>query len=270
MVKIDNKIPDPDNDSNKDNVDSNKDNTNEEQQQPTKTTRYEVDPKELTFGLDGIKNAKIVDGNVPNATTEPKKLTPEQIKAKELERLPYEDKNIKFIHLPDDPAYQPISLELIKMNEFEDEDLKLNTRIMMNIALSDYAIFRLIGDNGDIIDNTKVYFKRVKTNEFQNYVDLQTELDDLVRRVNILDATRPITLELMDKLYEYQKKLINVARRRVQNGFKIFFKWDKQDDKEIQDLFDSFDNNDITFNVDCAFLRITKSPFLRRRSSPSS
>lgn len=281
MVKIDNKIPDQDNDSN-----NNNDTDSEE------TKRYKINPDELTFPIDGMKNARVVkdSDDIPEGNTEastlrnaskggtqqgkeqdnkkeqqPAPRDPRIIEFERLQRLSY-DENVKFIHLPDDPAYRPISIEAIKMNEFENEDLKLNTRIMMNIALSDYVIFRLLNEEGDVVDNTKVYFRRVKTNEFQEYVDLQTELDDLVKRVGIVESTFPFTLELQDKLYDYQKKLIAVARKRVRKGFDIFFKLKKEE----RELYDDFDNNDISFNVDCAFLRLTKSPFLRRKSSPSS
>jgi len=282
MVQIDNKKPNTDNDSNPDN--------NNEQ-----TKRYQVDPNELTFPIDGIKNAKVVNDSkdIPEGNTEQSYLRnasnsrqqttqqqqqhkqaqkgteeedPRLIEYERLQRLAYDEKNVKFIHLPDDPAYQPISLDAIKMNEFQNEDLKLNTRIMMNIALSDYVVFRLLNDDGDVIDNTKVYFRRVKTNEFQDYVDIQTQLDDLVKRVGIIESTYPFTLELQDKLYETQKRLIAVARQRVRKGFDIFFKLKKEE----RELYNDFDNNDISFNVDCAFLRLTKSPFLRRKSSPSS
>lgn len=280
MVKIDNKITDKDNDSNIDN-----DSNTEE------TKRYQVDPKEVTFPMEGMKNARVVNdsNDIPEGNTEQSYLRnasksgqsqqsqqqqknqeeprdPRIIEFERLQKLVYDDKNVKFIHLPDDPAYQPISLEAIKMNEFENENLKLNTRIMMNIALSDYVIFRLLNDDGDVVDNTKVYFRRVKTNEFQEYVDLQTQLDDLVKRVGIIESTYPFTLELQDKLYDYQKKLIAVARQRVRKGFDIFFKLTREE----RELYNDFDNNDISFNVDCAFLRLTKSPFLRRKSSPSS
>lgn len=276
MVQIDNKKPDNDNDSN----------TRNDNEQETK--QYKIDPKELTFPVDGMKNARVVNDSkdIPEGSTEQSYLrnasnsrqqTQQQNKEtkeedpriaayEKLQRLVYEDKNVRFIHLPDDPAYQPISLEAIKMNEFENEDLKLNTRIMMNIALSDYVIFRLLNDDGDVIDNTKVYFRRVKTNEFQDYVDIQTALDDLVKRVGIIESTYPFTLELQDKLYETQQRLIKVARDRVRKGFDIFFKLKKEE----RELYNDFDNNDIAFNVDCAFLRLTKSPFLRRKSSPSS
>jgi hypothetical protein len=280
MVQIDNKKPASDNDSNYEN-----DNNGE-------TKRYQIDPKELTFPVDGIKNARVVNDSkdIPEGGTEQSYLRnasnsrqqiqqqqqtkdkkeeprdPRIIEYERLQRLVYQDKDIRFIHLPDDPAYQPISLDAIKMNEFENEDLKLNTRIMMNIALSDYVIFRLLNDDGDVIDNTKVFFRRVKTNEFQDYVDIQTQLDDLVKRVGIIESTYPFTLELQDKLYETQKRLIAVARARVRKGFDIFFKLKKEE----RELYNDFDNNDISFNVDCAFLRLTKSPFLRRKSSPSS
>ena len=269
MVVIDNK---EDNDS-KNNPDIKKDTSVEN----NKPERYEIDKRELTFPIEGLKNARIVkegadiaDGKLNdvliNPTAEQPK-TPEQIKAEELERLAYDDKDLKFIHLPHDPAYQPISIELIKMNEFANEDLKINTRIMMNIALSDYVIFRRIDEN-DQLDNFQIRFRRVKTNEFQQYVDLQTELDDLVKRVGIIEMTYPPTLELQDKLYDYQKKLLDVARKRVRKGFDIFFKWENQ--KIRDEVFEDADNNDITFNVDCAFVRLTKSPFLRRKSSPTS
>src|SRR5688500_9243257 len=242
MVKIDNKIPDQDNDS---------DNNNDTDSH-NETKRYQIDPKELTFPIDGMKNARVVkdsddipEGNSEASTlrnaskssqqkggdsnsstsnkeqSEPK--DPRIVEYERLQRLSYDERNVKFIHLPDDPAYQPISLEAIKMNEFENEDLKLNTRIMMNIALSDYVIFRLLNED-DTVTPVKVYFRRVKTNEFQEYVDLQTELDDLVKRVGIVESTYPFTLELQDKLYDYQKKLIAVARKRVRKGFDIFFK----------------------------------------------
>lgn len=273
MVKIDNK-PTADNDS---------DPEINEQSQQEETKRYKVDPKDLTFPVEGMKNAKVVndnDNDIPQRNTSTNKETaiaagkaeqeaardPRIIEYDRLQRLVFNDKNVKFIHLPDDPAYQPISLEAIKMNEFENEDLKLNTRIMMNIALSDYVVFRLLNEDGDVIDNTKVYFRRVKTNEFQDYVDLQTQLDDLVKRVGIIESTYPFTLELQDKLYETQKRLIAVARQRVRKGFDIFFKLKKEE----RELYNDFDNNDISFNVDCAFLRLTKSPFLRRKSFPSS
>jgi hypothetical protein len=278
MVQIDNKKPAEDNDSNT-------------QNDTEQTKKYQIDPKELTFPVDGMKNARVVNDSkdIPEGSTEQSYLrnasnsrqqTQQQQQNKEtteavdpriaefekLQRLVYEDKNVKFIHLPDDPAYQPISLEAIKMNEFENEDLKLNTRIMMNIALSDYVIFRLLNEDGDVIDNTKVYFRRVKTNEFQEYVDIQTSLDDLVKRVGIIESKYPFTLEDQDKLYETQQRLIKVARARVRKGFDIFFKLKKEE----RELYNDFDNNDIAFNVDCAFLRLTKSPFLRRKSSPSS
>ncbi len=277
MVKIDNKIPSDDNDSNTDN------NTNSEE-----VKRYQVDQRDLTFPIDGMKNAKVVNdsNDIPEGHTEQSYLRnasnkstaiaagkaeqeaakdPRIIEYERLQRLAYDDKGVKFIHLPDDPAYQPISLDAIKMNEFDNEDLKLNTRIMMNIALSDYVIFRLLTDE-DNVENIKVYFRRVKTNEFQEYVDLQTELDDLVKRVGIIESTYPFTLELQDKLYDTQKRLIKVARDRVRKGFDIFFKLKKEE----RELYEDFDNNDISFNVDCAFLRLTKSPFLRRKFSPSS
>ena len=139
---------------------------------------------------------------------------------------------------------------------------------MMNIALSDYVIFRRLSEDGDIEDNVKVYFRRVRTNEFQQYVDLQTQLDDLVKRVGIVEMTYPFTLELQDKLYDYQRKLIDIARKRVRKGYDIFFKWENQEQRD--QLADECDSNDMTFNVDCAFIRITKSPFLRRKSSLTS
>jgi hypothetical protein len=280
MVKIDNK-EDNDPSTNPNNNPNNNHNND-------KTERYTIDKNELTFPIDGLKNAKIVNESseaarqsshdIPSGNTEaqfvnknnqvvPTKKTPEQLKAEQLERMAYEDKDLKFIHLPDDPAYKPISLELIKMNEFQNEDLKLNTRIMMNIALSDYVVFRQLNDDGDVEENVKVYFRRVKTNEFQEYVDLQTALDDLVKRVGIIEMTYPPTMELQDKLYDYQKKLIAVARQRVRKGYDIFFKWESQEFRN--NMFNEFDNNDITFNVDCAFVRLTKSPFLRRKSSPT-
>ena len=262
MVVIDNK---EDNDSKNSNINK------EGGEQNNKTERYTIDKRELTFPIDGLKNAKVVDSatEIPDGQTEVNYLkgkqaqiqqpkTPEQLKAEDL----------KFIHLPDDPAYRPISLELIKMNEFENEDLKLNTRIMMNIALSDYVIFRRLSEDGDIEDNVKVYFRRVRTNEFQQYVDLQTQLDDLVKRVGIVEMTYPFTLELQDKLYDYQRKLIDIARKRVRKGYDIFFKWENQEQRD--QLADECDSNDMTFNVDCAFIRITKSPFLRRKSSHTS
>jgi hypothetical protein len=274
MVKIDNK---DDNDS-KNNPDIKKDiipETNDNNNNNDKTERYTIDKNELTFPIEGLKNAKIINAasDIPSGSTEatlvnqPKPKTPEEIKAEEMERLAYDDKDLKFIHLPDDPAYKPISLELIKMNEFQNEDLKINTRIMMNIALSDYVIFRRI-DEDDNLDNFQVRFRRVKTNEFQEYVDLQTELDDLVKRVGIIEMTYPPTMELQDKLYDYQKKLISVARKRVRKGFDIFFKWENQ--KIRDEVFNDADNNDITFNVDCGFIRLTKSPFLRRKLSRTS
>ena len=80
--------------------------------------------------------------------------------------------------------------------------------------------------------------------------------------------TYPPTMEQQDKLYSYQKKLIDVARKRVRKGFDIFFNWKSQ--QERNDVFEDGDNNDITFNVDCGFIRLTKSPFLRRKLSPTS
>lgn len=274
MVKIDNKIP-------TDQQDNASDSQTDKQSESEKTERYQIDQRELTFPIEGMKHGKVINTNSVESeghsvTHNKQQLTqaeqkqekekdPRIIAYEKLERLKF-DENVKFIHLPDDPAYRPISLEAIKMNDFENEDLKLNTRIMMNIALSDYVIFRLLNDDGDVVDQTKVYFRRVKTNEFQDYVDIQTELDDLVKRVGIIDSTYPFTLELQDKLYEYQKKLIAVARQRIRKGFDIFFKLSKEE----RELFNDFDQNDIAFNVDSAFLRLTKSPFLRRKSSPSS
>lgn len=252
-----------------------------------KTERYQIDKKELTFPIEGMKNARIVreqelsqqpdisDGklndNLINKDAEQAKFEAEQEekrKEKErLDRLAFEDQGLKFIHLPDDPAYTPITVELIKLNDLPDNDLKVNTRIMMNIALSDYVIFRRIDDN-DRLENVKIYFRRIKTNEFQEYVDLQTEVDDLVKRVGIVEMQYPPTLELQDQLYSYQKKLLAVARKRVRKGFDIFFKWKNQAERDS--VFENADNNDITFNVDSGFVRLTKSPFLRRKSFPSS
>lgn len=273
MVKIDNKIPDNDNDSDSQ--------TNKHSNEPEETQRYKIDTRELTFPIDGMKHGKVVNENQtessPNKqvaqqqqqiTAKPKEEEKEKdyriVEYEKLQKLKY-DENVKFIHLPDDPAYQPISIELIKMNDLENDDLRLNTRIMMNIALSDYVIFRQIGDDDSTIP-IKVYFRRVKTNEFQDYVDIQTQLDDLVKRVGIIDSKYPFTLEDQDQLYEVQKRLIKTARERVKKGFDIFFKLSKEE----KELYADLDNNDIAFNVDSAFLRITKSPFLRRKSSPSS
>lgn len=287
MVKIDN------NTNTEDNSDSL---VNENVAQGAK--RYTIDPKELTFPIEGMKHGRVVkdDNDDQNPTMKEieqdaklsrgeQKISKEQqqedikkaiesdpriIEYKRLERLKF-DENVKFVHFPDDPAYRPISLEAIKMNEFENDDLKLNTRIMMNLALGDYVIFREIPDDDDKDPiPIKVYFRRVKTNEFNEYVDIQTQLDDLVKRANLIESTYPFTLELQDKLYETQKRLIKVARDRVKKGFDIFFKWSPEERTQLQKLYEMYDNNDITFNVDTAFLRITKSPFLRRKSSPSS
>jgi hypothetical protein len=271
MVVIDNK---KDNDSdNKDNPDITKDNKEV-------VSRYTIDPKEMPFPIEGLKNARVVkegEEDDPNPTmkeiekdaelTKQVTKTPEQIKAEELERAAYDDKDLKFIHLPNDPAYKPISIELIKLNEFQNEDLKINTRIMMNLALSDYVIFRRIDDDDNLV-NFKITFRRIKTHQFQEYVDLQTEVDDLVKRVGIIEMTYPFTMELQDQLYETQKRLLKVARERIRKGFDVFFKWENQ--KIRDEVFEDADNNDVTFNVDSAFIRLTKSPFLRRKSSPSS
>ena len=261
------------------------------------TKRYQVNQDELTFPIEGMKNAKVVKNNNDDESNptmkeieqdmklsrgeqktqsiskeELKKVVdndPRVIEYERLQRLKF-DENVKFIHFPDDPAYRPITIEAIKMNDFENEDLRLNTRIMMNLALSDYVIFRETTDDESEPTPHKLYFRRVNTNEFNDYVDIQTELDDLVKRVGLIESTYPFTLELQDQLYDTQKRLVKVARNRVKKGFEIFFKWSAEQRKALDQFYTDFDQNDVTFNVDTAFLRITKSPFLRRKSSPSS
>ena len=94
MVIIDNK---DDNDS-KNNSDIKKDTLTTDN---NKTERYEIDKRELTFPIEGLKNARIVkegadisEGKLndvlinPTATDkEQQTKTPEQIKADELDRL---------------------------------------------------------------------------------------------------------------------------------------------------------------------------------------
>lgn len=250
-------------------------NNNTNNNSTTKKQTYEVNTNELTFPVEGMRNANIVKGssttntsgyasaredsiNSPSTNSQTVKKTRVSNVIKD---EPYPIEQLEFLHLPKDPVYQPIPLELVKANEFKEDEITYSTRIIMNLAISDYAVFRVIDpDTGDIIDNIKLPFKRVPMNILQGYIDRQSETDNIVRTVNMIAMLQNPKREDIQRLNELQDEMTNSVRERVKYGFKAFFKVPV----DVMKIYDNLDYNDINFNVDAGFFRLTKSPFLRR------
>jgi len=234
----------------------------------------QIDKNELTFpDLRGMKNANVVrdyTNSNSNERTDPSNPNNLHFKNDKVAKIkiapqvkdePYPIEQLEFLHLPKDPVYLPIPLELVKANEFKEDEITYSTRIIMNLAISDYAVFRKIDfDTGDTTEAIKLPFKRVPMVILQNYIDRQGYIDNIVRTINMIGMLKDPTREDIQRLNELQVEMNETIRDRVKYGFRAFFKVPQ----EILEIYDELDYNDILFNVDAGFFRLTKSPFLRR------
>lgn len=202
------------------------------------------------------------------ALEKPRELTPEEKEElrKKKEHADYIEKlkkETEYEHLPKDPIYRPIPDDLIELNNL-DKNMDDTTKIMINVALSDYVVFRKIEDNEDDVENVKVNFKRVNFDDYSKYSDVQEELDYLNNKQAILRGKVRTNPDLYDEIRELQKSIKKVIEQKINTGLEVFFKkhsqYDLVKDRKL------FDYNDLLFNIEIAFFRYTRSPFLRRIS----
>lgn len=246
------------------------------------TNNSSINPDDLTFPIEGMVTPLSSSSNNSNnnKTIEADTVTDPELKqqlkqnqeqrnqealkdAAERQRLQKLRDKATFVHLPDDPIYKPISDELLDVNEV-GRDVPVTVKIMLNAALSDYVVFRKLNDNNEVLENVKVEYKRVNYDEAQRYQDIVDELVFLNNRINILAKMTPQTLEISDKIRQTQiasKKLIS---EKINEGLEVFFK-----KNQVQDLKENkaeYDYNDILLNLEIAYFRYVKSPFLRQIS----
>lgn len=255
-------------------------------EQSNKKRTYEVDESELTFpngrikgatianiddenqqrGNNNSNNDKVRNTNIGEGRTGKDIVT--ELKNKKLQmeleaaKAP-SDSDLVNVLFPPDPIYSAMPLELIKANEFDkEENLNYSTRVIMNVSVSDYVVFREVDEFGDEVATHKIAFKQVSMKMLQNYLDKQAIIDDFVRTINMYSKLVDITREEIKMLKHMNADLTQAIRDRIYYGFRIFFKIPQ----DLLARYDDLNYNDITFNVDAGFFRLTKSNFLRRLS----
>lgn len=227
-------------------------------QTPRKTN---LNPEAMTFiNDDVIKNAnsaKMVD------------VSGSQLSEFEQQRRINElRKEAVFLYLPDDPAYRPISDDLISVNEMS-KNLDGSTRVMINVALGDYGVFRKkpVSEN-DKPEQIKLNFRKIYFEDFDTYTEAQDELNDMNKRVLFLENSPTTSMQQLDELREYKKKAKLAINKKIDVGLKTFFKIPNGVDIAINKK--AYDYNDLLLNIEVGVFRYTRAPFLRQISSTSS
>ena len=153
--------------------------------------------------------------------------------------------------------------ELIELNDL-DRNMDDTTKIMLNVALSDYVVFRRMVDkeNSDEVENVQIFFKRVNFDDYDKYSTIQEELDYLNNKMIILRQRVKTNGDLYDEIRSLQKEIKKVIKSKIDTGLEVFFK--KHPTYDIVKDKAQFDYNDLLFNIEIAFFRYTRAPFLRR------
>lgn len=218
-----------------------------------------LDPRAMTFISDSeVKNSgQMIDGSV-NQLSE----FEQQRRINELR------KEAVFLYLPDDPAYKPISDDLISVNEMS-KNLDGSTRIMINVALGDYGIFRKKPETEDGNPTpVKLNFRKVYFEDYDNYTEAQDELNDMNKRVLFLENSPTTSMQQLDDLREHKKKAKDAIANKIKVGLTTFFKIPK--DSDILTNPKKYDYNDLLLNIEVGAFRYTRAPFLRQISSTNS
>lgn len=218
-----------------------------------------LNPDHLTFGVETAKN---VEPELSKAETE--RIQKEQDEQNRIKKL---KDNSTFPHLPKDPAYTVVPEDLLTINEF-NKNLETSTRIMINVALGDYAIVRKIDQEGNDT-NVQINFKRVTYDEYGEYQEIQERIDDYNNRINILRNQIDKTEETYNRIREYQKELKKIVDQKVNTGLKTFFK-STTNQKYMVNQKHEYDYNDLLLSVEIGYFRYTRSPFLRSINSSNN
>lgn len=176
--------------------------------------------------------------------------------------------NAVFLYLPDDPAYRPISDDLLAVNEMS-KNLDGSTRVMINVALGDYGIFRKKPTSDDAKpEQLKFNFRKVYYEDYDAYVEVQDELNDYNKRVLFLENSPTTSMQQLDELRDYKKQAKDAITKKIQSGLKTFFKI--PDGHDILTNIKKYDYNDLLLNIEVGVFRYTRAPFLRQISSTNS
>lgn len=224
------------------------------------TEKTKMDPRAMTFLPESttIKN----DGQMTDVSVSQLSEFEQQRRINELRN------NAVFLYLPDDPAYKPISDDLISINEMS-KNLDGSTRVMINVALGDYAVFRKkpIGDS-EKPEQLKFNFRRVYFEDYEAYTEVQDELNDMNKRVLFLENSPTTSMQQLDDLRDYKKKAKDAITNKIRKGLVTFFKIPEGHD--ILANPKKYDYNDLLLNIEVGVFRYTRAPFLRQISSTSS
>lgn len=225
--------------------------------------KFNVNPNDLTFPQEEVTVTNLTDEQI-------KQRKEEEERVKEQKRLQTVRDSANFVHLPNDKIYRPISDELLEVNEL-GKNIPTTTKIMINAALSDYVVFRkMFGDEeNQKVENVKAEFKRVNYDEFTKYQEVQEDLEYLNQKIEILKEEKKQSIETMDKIRSLQKEVKKAINSKIETGIEVFFKKNKTTEDILKNKA-SYDYNDLLLNIEIAFFRYSRSPFLRQISSTST
>ena len=226
------------------------------------SSKYNVDSKDLTFPQEEVTVTNLTEEQI-------KQRKEEEAQEKERKRLQKMRDSASFVHLPNDPIYRPISDELLEVNEL-GKNIPTTTKIMINAALSDYVVFRKMSGDEDNsqVENVKAEFKRVNYDEFTKYQEANEDVEYINQKIEILKQENPQSVETMDKIRTLQKQVKHAINTKIETGIEVFFKKNKAQD--IIKNKAAYDYNDLLLNIEIAFFRYSRSPFLRQISSQST
>lgn len=192
-----------------------------------------------------------------------------QLPREEIERMENKKRigvlkqTLGFENLPDDPIYRQIDEDLLDLNEINEKDMGPAIRIMINVALSDYVVIRKIIDSEmDQVENIKYFFKMVDYEDYNRYHEVQSELEHDTRMIDMIRRKEDVTIESYEKIRELEKRQTALIMQRNRIGLEIFFK----NSADIAKSQKGYESNDVTFAVETAYFRYSRSPFLRRPS----
>lgn len=171
-------------------------------------------------------------------------------------------KNAKYVSLPDDPHYVPMPDELLEVNEIDPKQINTVTCIMINVALSDYAVIRKISESGEAIPE-KIDFKHVNYDEYIRYQEAQEDIDYANNMIAMIQGKEDYGIKDLAEIRKVQKDIKIYIDKKISVGLEVFFK----NAKPLLANKGKYQYNDLLFAIETGFYKYIKSPFLRQISS---
>lgn len=224
--------------------------------------KLNMDPRSLTF----VEQDPVVASSNAAQMIDNDQLKKEVDERNEFNRIAKLKTTAVHLYMPDDPAYKQVSDDLLAVNELS-KNLDASTRVMINVALGDYGVFRRKTDDEDKPEQEKLLFRRVYFEDFDKYQDTQDDLNDINRRITLLETSGGGGTEAgLDRLKEYKKQAKAAIAKKIDTGLEVFFK----KSEGIRGNTKKYDYNDMLFNVEIGVFRYTRAPFLRQISSTNT